>query len=77
MPLKLLRATQSWPGHKVIFLMWCLSIWGGGQKHGEGLRKISREMRIRKECGKTETIGLTQVGLQAEDKLLQLVVIYT
>ena len=50
---------------------------GGGQKHGEGLRKISREMRIRKECGKTETIGLTQVGLQAEDKLLQLVVIYT
>ena len=48
---------------------------GGGRKHLEGLRKISREMRIGKECGKTETIGLTQVGLQAGAKLLQLVVI--
>ena len=26
MPLKLLRATQSWPGHKVIFLMQC-AVW--------------------------------------------------
>ena len=48
-----------------------------GLNYGEGLRKILREMRSRKECGKTETIGLTQVGLQAEAKLLQLVVIYT
>ena len=27
---------------------------GGGRKHGEGLRRISREMRAGKECGKTE-----------------------
>ena len=26
MPLKLLRATQSWPGHKVIFLMFTVKI---------------------------------------------------
>ena len=26
MPLKLLRATQSWPGHKVIFLMECYGV---------------------------------------------------
>ena len=48
---------------------------GGGWKDREGLRKISREMRIGKECGKTGTLGLTQVGLQAGAKLLQLVVI--
>ena len=48
-----------------------------GRNHGEGLRKILREMRSGKECRKTEMIGLTQVGLQAEAKLLQLVVIYT
>ena len=32
---------------------------------------------IGKECGKTGTLGLTQVGLQAEAKLVELVVIYT
>ena len=47
----------------------------GGRKHGEGLRKISREMRIGKECRKMGTLGLTQVGFQAGAKLLQLVVI--
>ena len=50
---------------------------GGGRKHGEGLRRISRGLRTRKECGKTGTLGLTQVGLQAEAKLLELFVIYT
>ena len=50
---------------------------GGGRKHREGLRKILREVRIGKECGKTGMLGLTQVGLQAEAKLLELVVIYT
>ena len=50
---------------------------GGGRKHGEGLRKVLREMRIGKECRRTETIELTQVGLQAEAKLLELVIIYT
>ena len=33
----------------------------GGQKHGKRLRRISREMRAGKECGKTETIGLTKL----------------
>ena len=48
---------------------------GGGWKHGEGLKRILRGMRIGKECGKTGTLGLTQVGFQAGAQLLQLVVI--
>ena len=31
----------------------------GGREYGKGLGRILREMRARKECGKTETIGLT------------------
>ena len=27
---------------------------GGGREHGKGLRRISREVRVRKECRKTE-----------------------
>ena len=50
---------------------------GGGQKHGKGLRRGSREMRVGKECGETETIGLTKLVYKAEAKLLELVVIYT
>ena len=38
-----------------------LSYLEGGRKHGKGLRRVSREMRVRKECGETETIGLTKL----------------
>ena len=33
----------------------------GGRKHGKGLRRISREMRAGKECGKTERWDLTKL----------------
>ena len=33
----------------------------GGWKHGKGLRRISREMRAGKECGKTERWDLTKL----------------
>ena len=38
----------------------CLSIWKG-VGNTEGIRRISREMRVGKECEKTETIGLTKL----------------
>ena len=49
----------------------------GGRKHRKGLRRISRVMRAGKECGKTETIGLTKLVYKLKLKLLELVVIYT
>ena len=49
----------------------------GGRKHGKGLRKISREMRAGKECGKTEQWDLTKLVYKLKLKLLELVVIYT
>ena len=33
----------------------------GGRKHGKGFRRISREMRVGKECGKTERWDLTKL----------------
>ena len=33
----------------------------GGRKHRKGLRRVSREMRAGKECGKAETMGLTKL----------------
>ena len=34
---------------------------GGGRKHGEGLRRISREMRAGKECGRRNDGILTKL----------------
>ena len=52
MPLKLLRATQSWPGHKVIFLMDEPFLWSfaDGIKLKDELDSVELE-KIRLVCG--------------------------